>query len=79
MGFVPIWDLRCGDADDNRTSPYGTRWDSLIFFNVLEFSYLKAVLAFLALIIMPALLVGVAIHHFHLQPPYLGNNRIPWA
>jgi hypothetical protein len=60
MGFVPIWDLRCGDADDNRTSPYGTGWESLIFFNVLEFSYLKAVLAFFVLIVIPALLVGVA-------------------
>jgi hypothetical protein len=60
MGFVPIWDLRCGDADDNRTSPYGRGWESLIVFNVLEFSYLKAVLAFLVLIVIPALLVGAA-------------------
>jgi Calcineurin-like phosphoesterase len=57
---VPIWNLRCGDADDNRTSPYGTGWKSLIFSNVLEFSYLKAALAFLILIIVPALLIGVA-------------------
>lgn len=60
MGFVPMWDFRCGDADDNRTSPYGTGWKSLIFSNVLEFSYLKAGLAFLILIVIPALLVGVA-------------------
>jgi 3',5'-cyclic AMP phosphodiesterase CpdA len=52
--------LRFGDADDNRTSPYGTGWKSLIFSNVLEFSYLKAVLAFLILIVIPALLLGVA-------------------
>jgi predicted phosphodiesterase len=52
--------LRCGDADDNRTSPYGTGWKNLIFSNVLEFSYLKAALAFLILIVIPALLVGVA-------------------
>lgn len=57
---MPIWDLRSGDADDNRTSPYGTGWKSLIFSNVLEFSYLKAVLAFLILIVIPALLVGIA-------------------
>jgi len=57
---VPIWDLRSGDADDNRTSPYGTGWKSLIFSNVLEFSYLKAALAFLILIVGPALLIGVA-------------------
>ena len=57
---MPIWDLRCGDADDDRTSPYGVGWKSLIFSNVLEFSYLKAALAFLILIVIPALLVGVA-------------------
>ena len=57
---MPIWNLRFGDADDNRTSPYGTGWKSLIFSNVLEFSYLKAVLAFLILIVIPALLLGVA-------------------
>ena len=57
---MPIWDFRFGDADDNRTSPYGTGWKSLIFANVLEFSYLKAALAFLILIVIPALLVGVA-------------------
>ena len=57
---MPIWDLRRGDADDNRTSPYGSGWKSLIFSNVLEFSYVKAVLAFLILIVVPALLVGVA-------------------
>jgi hypothetical protein len=57
---VPIWDLRFGDADDNRTSPYGTGWKRLIFSNVLEFSYLKAVLAFLILIVIPALLIGIA-------------------
>src|SRR5215471_3238846 len=59
-GDFVIWDLRSGDADDNRTSPYGTGWKSLIFSNVLEFSYLKAALAFLILIIIPALLVGAA-------------------
>lgn len=59
-GFGPIWDLRCGDADDNRTSPYRTGWKRLIFYNVLEFSYLKAALAFLILIAVPALLVGIA-------------------
>src|SRR5215471_16757011 len=59
-GDFVIWDLRSGDADDNRTSPYGAGWKSLIFSNVLEFSYLKAVLAFLILIVIPALLLGVA-------------------
>jgi 3',5'-cyclic AMP phosphodiesterase CpdA len=55
-----MWDLRCGDADDNRTSPYASGWKSLIFSNVLEFSYLKAAFAFLILIVIPALAVGVA-------------------
>lgn len=57
---MPIWDFRSGDADDNRTSPYGGGWKSLVFSNVLEFSYLKAVLAFLILIVIPALAVGIA-------------------
>jgi 3',5'-cyclic AMP phosphodiesterase CpdA len=55
-----IWDLRRGDADDNRTSPYGAGWGSLLFASALEFSYLKAFLGFLALIVIPALLVGIA-------------------
>lgn len=59
-GFVPIWDLRSGDADDNRTSPYGLGWKGLLFSNVLEFSYLKAALAFLILIVIPALLIGIS-------------------
>jgi 3',5'-cyclic AMP phosphodiesterase CpdA len=55
-----IWDLRRGDADDNRTSPYGVGWISLVFSSALEFSYLKALLGFLTLIVIPALLVGIA-------------------
>jgi len=52
--------MRRGDADDNRTSPYGAGWGSVIFSSALEFSYLKAVLGFLTLIVLPALLVGIA-------------------
>jgi 3',5'-cyclic AMP phosphodiesterase CpdA len=55
-----IWDLRHGDADDNRTSPYGAGWGSLVLASALEFSYLKALLGFVALIVIPALLVGIA-------------------
>jgi 3',5'-cyclic AMP phosphodiesterase CpdA len=55
-----IWDLRRGDADDNRTSPYGAGWASVVFSSALEFSYLKAFLGFLTLIVVPALLVGIA-------------------
>jgi len=55
-----IWDLRRGDADDNRTSPYAAGWGSLVFSSALEFSYLKAFLGFLTLIVIPALLIGIA-------------------
>ena len=56
----PLWDLRNGDADDNRTSPYGAGWHRLIFSSALEFSYLTALCAFLILILIPALVVGAA-------------------
>jgi 3',5'-cyclic AMP phosphodiesterase CpdA len=55
-----IWDLRQGDADDNRTSPYGRGWRSVVLSTALEFNYLAASIAFVALIIVPALLVGLA-------------------
>src|SRR5262249_1255655 len=55
-----LWDIRRGDADDNRTSPYGAGWRRLIFSSALEFSYLKALCPFLILIIVPALIVGAA-------------------
>jgi 3',5'-cyclic AMP phosphodiesterase CpdA len=57
---LPIWDLREGDVDDNRTSPYGSGWRRLVFSTALEFSYLKAACGFLILIVIPALLVGAA-------------------
>jgi 3',5'-cyclic AMP phosphodiesterase CpdA len=55
-----IWDLRRGDADDNRTSPYGRGWRSMVISTALEGNYLTASIAFVALIIVPALLVGLA-------------------
>jgi 3',5'-cyclic AMP phosphodiesterase CpdA len=55
-----IWDLRQGDADDNRTSPYGRGWRSVVLSTALEFNYLAASIAFVTLIIVPALLVGLA-------------------
>lgn len=60
MTLSRIWDLRRGDADDNRTSPYAG-WRRLVFSTALEFSYVKAALAFVILIVIPALLVGVAL------------------
>jgi 3',5'-cyclic AMP phosphodiesterase CpdA len=55
-----IWDLRRGDHQDNRTSPYVHSFRGLILSAALEFNYLKAALSFLALILAPALLLGVA-------------------
>ena len=53
-------DLRRGDADDNRTSPYGRGWRAVVLATALDFNYLTASIAFLALIIVPALLAGLA-------------------
>lgn len=55
-----IWDLRRGDNDDNRSSPYGGGLRGLVLSTLLEFNYLKAPLSFLVLILGPALLVGIA-------------------
>src|SRR5262245_60759634 len=55
----PIWDFRLGDVDDNRASPQGGNVRRLLLSAALEFSYLKALIGFLALIVGPALLVGV--------------------
>ena len=70
-----IWDLRRGDADDNRTSPYGRGWRSVMISTALESNYLTASIAFVALIIVPALLVGLA-------PPFLltyGRSKLDAA
>jgi 3',5'-cyclic AMP phosphodiesterase CpdA len=55
----PLWDLRHGDADDNRTSPQGRGWRSMFVSGALEFNYLTAAIAFVLLVIGPALLVGL--------------------
>ena len=55
-----LWDMRRGDADDDRTSPHGRGWRSMALSAALEFNYLTASIAFLSLIIVPALLVGLA-------------------
>jgi 3',5'-cyclic AMP phosphodiesterase CpdA len=56
-----LWDLRQGDADDNRTSPYGRGWRNVIVSTALEFNYLTATVSFVALVIVPALLVGLGV------------------
>jgi len=57
---MSIWNLRWGDDDDNRMSPYGRSLRRLIVSAMLELNYLKAPIGFLALIIGPALLLGIA-------------------
>jgi 3',5'-cyclic AMP phosphodiesterase CpdA len=55
-----IWDVRCGDAGDNRTSPYGRGLWGLVLSAALDFNILKAAVVFLGLIVGPAFLVGLA-------------------
>jgi len=55
-----IWDLQHGDAGDNRSSSYGRGFWSLAFSAALDFNILKASVAFLALVIGPAVLLGMA-------------------
>ena len=52
--------MRRGDDDDNRTSPHGRGLRGIVLSTALEFNPLKASIGFLALIIGPALLVGIA-------------------
>src|SRR5215472_17245023 len=56
---TPIFDLRRGDHEDNRTSPHGTKVRTLLLTAALEFNYLKASIGFLSLIVGPALFVGI--------------------
>jgi len=55
-----IWDLRRGDRDDNRMSPEDGGFRSVALSAILEFNYLMAPLGFLAAVIVPAILVGIA-------------------
>jgi 3',5'-cyclic AMP phosphodiesterase CpdA len=55
-----IWDLRRGDNDDNRMSPHGRGLRKVVLSAVLEFNFLHASIIFFTLIILPALLVGIA-------------------
>jgi hypothetical protein len=54
-----IWDLRRGDADDNRMSSADRGFRSVVLSAALEFNYLQAAIGLLVLIIGPALLVGI--------------------
>ena len=55
-----IWDIRRGDNDDNRMSPHGRGMRKVILSAVLEFNFLNAAIVFITLILLPALLVGIA-------------------
>src|SRR5262245_19884127 len=55
-----IWNLRYGDADDDRTSPVGRGWRQLALSTLLDFNYLSASISGFFLIVIPALLVGIA-------------------
>jgi 3',5'-cyclic AMP phosphodiesterase CpdA len=54
-----IWDLRQGDTDDDRASPYGRGWRALLVSTALEFNFLTATIAFFMIVIVPVLLVGL--------------------
>lgn len=56
-----IWDLRRGDHDDDRMSPYATGFRSLVLSAAFEFNFFKALVVFLVLLVLPALLVGIAL------------------
>jgi 3',5'-cyclic AMP phosphodiesterase CpdA len=56
----PIWDVRWGDAGDDRTSPYRRGFLGLVLSAALDFNILKASVVFLALIVGPAFLIGLA-------------------
>ena len=77
-----IWDLRRGDADDNRFSPHGSGLRGMIIPTLLEFNYLKAPLNFILLILGPAVLVGIApsilitYGHFIHQATTLVRSRV---
>jgi 3',5'-cyclic AMP phosphodiesterase CpdA len=59
MAASRIWDMRRGDYDDDRASPYGRGMRKVVLSAALEFNILKAAIGFLTLIAGPALLLGV--------------------
>ena len=56
-----LWDLRRGDAEDNRSNPQWHGWRTLALSTALEFNYLSAAITFVWLIVLPAIVVGVAV------------------
>ncbi len=60
MSVLRVWNLRRGDADDDRLSPYAGGLRKLFVAAVFEFNYLKAPVGFFFVVILPALIVGIA-------------------
>src|SRR4029450_2005778 len=60
MTALRIWDLPAGDHPDHPHRPHGRGLRSIVLSTLLEFNPLKASIGFLALILGPALLVGIA-------------------
>ena len=56
-----LWDLTRGDAEDNRSSPQWHGWRNLVLSTALEFNYLSAVITFAWLVVLPAIVVGLAV------------------
>ncbi|AHB50278.1 hypothetical protein W911_12965 [Hyphomicrobium nitrativorans NL23] len=56
---MAIWDLRKGDADDDRMSPGGRGMRAIVMSALFEFNVVQAALAFVALVLLPAFLVGL--------------------
>lgn len=59
MNVLRVWNLRRGDADDDLWSPYAGGLHRLFVAAVFEFN-LKAPVGFFLLIILPALVIGIA-------------------
>jgi 3',5'-cyclic AMP phosphodiesterase CpdA len=56
-----LWNLTRGDAEDNRSNPRWLGWRRLALSAALEFNYLSAAITFGWLIVLPAILVGLAV------------------
>lgn len=56
---MAIWDLRKGDADDDRMSPGGRGMRAIVLSALFEFNVVQAALAFVFLVLLPAFLVGL--------------------
>jgi hypothetical protein len=56
-----LWDLTRGDAEDNRSNPQWHGWRGLALSAALDINYLSAAITFIWLIVLPAIVVGLAV------------------